>query len=109
MHRVRDCSGSPVYIQTFKGGRGTCEKTRSESGEGEETKGETREVQMTENTDGEPMCPSCKAGRRLCVKDGFVYRKTLVVHGTMGARVQRYLCTRCGHLFTEQKRLQDGV
>lgn len=45
-------------------------------------------------------CPECEAENRLCIRNGFVYRKTTVIDGTAGARVQRYQCTKCGHHFT---------
>lgn len=43
-------------------------------------------------------CPECKAKDRLCIKNGFVYRKLAVTpERAMGAKVRRYLCTVCGY------------
>lgn len=68
------------------------------------------ETQFVENNDGPETCTECKAGRRLCVKNGFVYRKTKVrPDGTgVGAKVQRYRCTKCGHLFALPEEVVDG-
>lgn len=56
-------------------------------------------------------CPECKAEDRLCIRNGFAYRKTTIVDGTAGARVQRYQCTKCGHIFTssEMDRAKDAT
>jgi transposase len=65
---------------------------------------------VVEGNDGPETCPECAAGRRLCVKNGFVYRKTKVkADGTgVGARVQRYRCTKCGHIFTIREEIVDA-
>lgn len=43
-------------------------------------------------------CPKCDAENRLCVKNGHIYRKTVITPGnTEGARVHRYICTECGY------------
>lgn len=43
-------------------------------------------------------CPECKAKDIHCVKNGHTYRKTVVTPGNnVGAKVNRYLCKKCGY------------
>jgi len=45
-------------------------------------------------------CPKCGAEDRLCVRNGFLFRKiTANIGGQRGAKVRRYLCTSptCGY------------
>lgn len=43
-------------------------------------------------------CPECNAEDRLCVENGWIYRKKAVSpENTLGAKVHRYLCTICGY------------